>query len=350
MNMLVNIVITCICLPWPAMIMMSPMMIAAPEFASKKSSILTAILFFMYPSIIFLLLYLLGYSFYETNPFWWFIVTLILGLLVTISYGLPRQWNNVSRGISNYGYFIKGKYVYFDGKIIKNAHPDSFTQFDNRGYYSKDKNNVYYNTKKIATADATSFRPLANDTTNNYWHDKHNAYYKWGIIPGADGASFTYVGEEYAYDAKNVFFQDKVLKEADRNTFRSLQGLVGRDDKNIFVQNKIVTNVNNPESFEIVTISDVAFGKDKTHIYALRYVLPFPMLPFPNADLDTFEVLGEYYAKDKNQVYNYSYHKSDILVLEEANPEKFMLFFDSTRGTDATDGKHYYKSGELFVE
>lgn len=350
MSIFLNIVVTCLCLPWPGMIMMSPMMIASPDFANTKSSVLMAMLFFIYPSVVFILLYLFGYSFFGTNPLWWAVTLFVLGTFVSLLYGLPRQLYNLSKGVSNYDYCIKNNSVYFNGKRIKGADANSFTHFDNRGYYSKDKNHVYYNSKKIASADVASFQPLAGDINNNYWHDKKNAYYKWNLISGADGASFVYAGQGYTLDKNNVFFEERLVKEADRTTFQPLKEYVGRDHKNIFVQSLLATNIKDNASFKLITISDEVFGKDNYQIYVLRYSPPFPLLPFPNADLETFEIVGEYYAKDKNQVYYYSYHNNDIIVLEEAIAENFILCFDNIRNTDATDGVHYYRSGVLHLE
>lgn len=348
MNLFVSILVTFICLPWSGMVMMSPMMIAASGFADKKSSILTAILFFIYPSFVFMILHQMGYMFYGTNALRWAVVMFILGFLITLLYRLPRLFYNLSIGVSNCDYFIKNNLVYFNGKRIKGADANSFTNFNNRGYYSKDKNHVYYNNKKITTADATTFKPLENDKSTNYWHDKNIAFYKWDKIEGADGGSFVCAGNNYAFDKENVFFEKQLLKEADRATFKPLMECVGRDCKNIFVRSILVTNIKDIASFELITISEEVFGKDNEQIYVLRYVPPFPLIPFPNADIETFEVVGEYYAKDKNQVYYYGYGNNDILVLENANPENFRLFFDSIRSTNATDGLHYYKSGVLF--
>ncbi len=346
--MFVNIIVTCLCLPWPGMIMMSPMMIAAPNFAKSKSSVLMAMLFFIYPSVIFILLYLLGYSFFNTNPLRWAVVIFILGVLVALLYGLPRQLFNLLKGISNYDYFIKDNSVYFNGKEIKGADADSFTHFENRGYYSKDKKHVYYNTKKLVTADVATFRPLANDNTDCYWHDKNNAYYKWELISGADGASFVYLDHYYTMDKNNVFFEKELINEADKSTFYSLRDNVGRDAENIFVRAIRATNIKDFVTFQLVTINEELFGRDKDQIYALHYSTPFPLLPFPEADLETFEIVGDYYAKDKNKVFYYSYHIPEIRVLD-ANAKTFVLNWNPDLRTDATDGERYYRSGVLHV-
>jgi hypothetical protein len=350
MNLFISILITFICMPWPGMIMMSPMMIAAPDFASKKSSIVLAMVFFIYPSLIFTILKLTGFAFYDTNPIWWAAATFVAGMVVSMLYGLPGKLYNVSRGISNYGYEITDKCVYFNGTKLKGADPETFTHFNNRGYYSKDKNQVYYNTQKLPDADADTFQPLANDDTNGYWHDAHNVYYKWNkIVAGADGASVVYAGNYYACDKTNVYFEDKRVSEADNGTFKSLTECIGRDAQNVFVRETPV-KVKDINTFEIITLQEETFGKDKDHIYALRYIPPFPLMPFPDADSESFEVVGEYYAKDKKQVYYYSNHVDSIQILKQANPQNFILHFDATRGTDATDGTRFYKSGVLYTE
>ena len=309
-----------------------------------------AMIFFIYPSGVFVLLDALGFSFYGTNALTWAVVTFVLGLSVIMIYRLPHQLYNLLKGISNYGYFIKNKAVYLDGKRIKGADADSFTYFDKKGFYSKDKKHVYYNCKKIKNADAATFQPLAGDDTDSYWHDKNNAYHKWNLIAEADGATFVYAGQDYTFDKDNVFFENQLLKEADRATFEPLKEYIGRDCKNIFARSTLVKNVKDFASFELITISEEVFGKDKDQIYAIRYSPPYPLLPFPNADLETFEIVGDYYAKDKNQVYYYSYHIDEIMVLEGADAKNFTLFFDPIQGTDATDGERFYKAGVLCNE
>lgn len=350
MTLFISILITFLCMPWPAMIMMSPMMIAAPNFAEKKSNIVTAMLFFIYPTFIFLLVKLLGFNFYGTNPNYWAAATFAIGFLVSILYNLPKQLFNVFNGIANYGYFIKEDSVFLDGKKINGADAITFTHFDKRGYYSKDVNHVYYNTKRIKDADAFTFGPLLNDDTKNFWHDKKNVYYGWKGLTKADGSSIIYAGNGYALDKDHVYFEDQLVKEADPNTFSVLFGHSGRDATNVFVRTIRATNIKDPQTFEMVFIQDEQFGKDKDQIYVLRYTPPNPLEPFPNADLETFEIVGENYAKDKQNVYYYSYHIDQILILKDAAPATFVLYYDATRNTDATDGIRYYKSGVLHVE
>ncbi|MDF2456851.1 MAG: rane protein [Cytophagaceae bacterium] len=350
MKMFINIAVTLLCLPWGPMIMMSPMMIAAEDFANSKSAIIQAIVFFLYPAFIFLLLKLTGLKFYGTNPIWWALATFATGILVTIAYGLPQKLYNASRGISNYDYFIYQDEVYFNGDRIKGADAKTFTHYNAFSYYSKDKNHVYYENKKLSDADAPTFGPLLNDEAQNYWRDKHHAYYKWNKIPSADGATFTYLGHQYACDKKQVYYEGQVVKDADRNTFQAMEGYLGKDAFHVFVRDVHVLNVKDPATFETVKLNEEWFGKDKAQLYVIRYAPPHPLLPFPDADLKTFEVVGDYYAKDKNRVYYYSYHIDQILVLEGAHPETFRLQYDNEKNTDATDGERYYTSGQLYAQ
>jgi hypothetical protein len=347
MEIFLSILATLLCVPWPAMIMMSPMMIAAPGFATEKSSILFAMAFFIYPAFAFILLYAIGFLFYGMNPLWWAVAFLLAGSLIALLYKLPMQLYNLFQGISNYDYCIQNDCIYLNGEKIKNADVKTFIHYNNRGYYSKDKNHVYYSTKKIKDADAATFGPLTNDNTNSYWHDKQHAYFTWKRIAGADGASFKYAGHHYAYDNNHVFFQNHLLPNADRKTFKPLADFIGKDAHHVFVTSNQVNTILKPADFEVVWINQELFGRDQQQIYALRYTMPFPLLPFPGADPETFEVVGQYYAKDKKQVYYYSYHIQEIRIVEGANPETFTLYYDHIRNTDSSDGNHFYKTGLL---
>lgn len=337
-------------MPWPAMLMMSPMMIAAPNFADKKSSILTAILFFIYPSIIFIILKLIGYTFYGTNPMTWAIVIFMIGMLATLVYQLPRQLINLFKGVSNYDYFIAKDAVYLNGTKLKGADSKTFVSYTGTSDYSKDANNVYAQTKKLANADAASFGPLPKDDNTNYWRDKKNAYYNLNIIADADGASFEYAGFEYAFDKKAVYFENKKVEGADRTTFKALSNNIGRDDSAIYIRATRDTNAIDLDSFKTIEINEEVFGKDKNQLYLIRYSPMNALEPFPNADLNSFEVLGDYYAKDKNQVYYYHYFSNTIKILKDASSATFKLEYNNAFNTDATDGTHFYKVGRLYEE
>jgi len=366
MSLFISIVTTLLCLPWPGFVLMSPMAIAAEGFSSSKTSIIQAMVFFIYPAGIFLLLKVAGLSFYGTDPLRWAVAIFAIGTLISLAYGLPRLLSNLYKGIPNDSYHIGKNNVYFNGCLIKGADPDTFVQYHGIGYdlndrnltyitiphayYSKDRNYVYLENKQLPDADAETFDQLANDDTRSYWHDKRNAYYKWMRISEADGATFRYLGYPYTCDKNQVFFENKVVPGADVATFRSLGGHAGRDAYNVFVHALRADNVQDVASFETQLLDNDWFGRDKAQIYSVRYAPPHPLLPFPDADPETFETIGNHYAKDKNRVYYYGYSKPEIAVLEGANPVTFRLHYDREKNTDATDGERYYGSGILYTE
>ncbi len=350
MNIIVNIVTSVICLPWPGIVLMSPMMVASKDFASSKYSVFMAMLFLIYPSLVFLLLNATGFSFYGTNPVWWAAAVFAAGMFVSLAYRLPQQLYNLYKGIPNKGYFTGKNNVYLNGQLIKGADVSTFIRYDYREFYSKDKNHVYYNTQRLPDADPSTFRPLPHDDTRNYWHDRKYAYYRWMRIPGADGATFRYLGGQYACDKTHVYYENKMLPDADVVTFRPMSGHVGRDACRVFIHALPADNVQDVSNFETVMLENQWFGRDKKQIYSIRYTLPYPLLPFPEADPDTFEVLDEYYAKDKNRVYHYRYSSDRITILEEANPATFQVYFDSEKNTDAADGVNFYRNGILYSE
>ena len=60
MNIVINIIVTLALLYWPVVLMMSPMMFAAPGADDDKGTIFTTFFFLSYPVTIFLLLGVLG--------------------------------------------------------------------------------------------------------------------------------------------------------------------------------------------------------------------------------------------------------------------------------------------------
>lgn len=62
-----------------------------------------------------------------------------------------------------------------------------------------------------------------------------------------------------------------------------------------------------------------------------------------NADIKTFEFLGTHYAKDKNNVYDYSNK------IVEAKPETFKLLKGKNYSQYAKDDKYVYKDGDIMI-
>lgn len=347
MKILINILGTLLLLPWPGIIMMSPMLICSEGFSEEKTSILTGLLVLNYPFLFFVLLHLLDQPFYGTRTIWWAVGCLLISGSLTIAYGLPRMLVNSVASVPNHGLHQTDKHVYFHGRRIRGADPETFMNFEEQNdYYSKDANSVFYGTKRLKLADAPSFQP-AGDQWGVFWKDGNRVYVNGKAIPGSDGASFEYLGERYGRDRNQVYWESGVVPGADPESFSPRGHFVGRDKNTVYVQTFSATNIRDPETFEFFQAGDEVFARDARAVYAVRYNRPDPLVPFPEADPETFEVLGNFYARDKDRVYHYSYHQSGITVIEEADPGSFHLEWDRKTGADARDRVHLFKWGEL---
>ena len=128
--------------------------------------------------------------------------------------------------------------VYFEGKIIPNADPETFETIGLGSYkldeysstdvsYSKDKNSVYYLYEIVDGADPETFEIKAFPNPQNspyvmlYGVDKGSVYFfsRNKKIDNADPETFEYLGNNYAHDKNNVFYIDNVVLDADPKTF-----------------------------------------------------------------------------------------------------------------------------------
>lgn len=100
--------------------------------------------------------------------------------------------------------------VYFNEKKIPGVHPQAFEVFkENDSFnqdvdYAKDNNSMYVNDKKIPSADVATFKLLGQ----NYASDNKQVFYKNRIVKGAAPASFTV----YPHDVGNADAEDDTNK------------------------------------------------------------------------------------------------------------------------------------------
>jgi len=113
---------------------------------------------------------------------------------------------------------------------IKLSDPETFTVF--KGYnWAKDKNNIYFELKKLREANAESFVVIDND-----WGKDNEFYYYHELrLDSLHYDSAEVVSAYYIKDKKNVFFRNKLVKGANPKTFTADGvGSFGHDDKNMF--------------------------------------------------------------------------------------------------------------------
>ncbi|MBE8725852.1 DKNYY domain-containing protein [Flavobacterium hungaricum] len=92
------------------------------------------------------------------------------------------------------------------GVIYPEIDAESFESL--RYDFSKDKNGVYYNFKKIAGADSSNFEILSDQ----YSKDKQNVYFEDVILKGADAEKFKFSSEYKKWeDGKNQYKNGQII-------------------------------------------------------------------------------------------------------------------------------------------
>lgn len=137
------------------------------------------------------------------------------------------------------------KYVYYNGKIISGADPETFEYLNY--YYSKDKYNIYLKGKPLNKRDIKTFRVMGA-----YNKDKNGVYFQENIIKEADPASFKVLyylyhpmgipqSSEtlYAIDDRYVYYEGRVIKNADLKTFEVTNYNQAKDKKNTYFEDKL---------------------------------------------------------------------------------------------------------------
>lgn len=131
------------------------------------------------------------------------------------------------------------KQIYFDKKgpivntmRVKGVHFETF-KFVGGGFY-KDKNSVYFLSKKFHGADPDSFEKLGT----NFSKDKNHVFYKRGIVKGADPKFFKSISYHYGRDNKHVYYMLNKLKNAHAASFKEVdigyKRIVMQDKDNLY--------------------------------------------------------------------------------------------------------------------
>lgn len=167
--------------------------------------------------------------------------------------------------------------------------------------YFFSKNNIYYCGEKIEDVDLKSFEILPY----GFSKDKNNLYFEGKkILENIE--KFKILGENFFLINDKVyvlFFEEKArILEIDFNTLREVKidistiKVLGKnyisDKNNIYYANNIIENVDK-NSFKIL---DENFSRDKNNIY-------YHGEKIKDVDLKSFEILSYGYSRDKNNIY-----------------------------------------------
>lgn len=186
----------------------------------------------------------------------------------------------------------------------------TFTVLDD-GWLAKDKNKVYRWGTGTDTLDAPSFELLDG---RFYAKDKYRVY-----IPKREGFI--------------------VIDSADATTFKTLNMYIAKDYHFIFYKGKTVLPEAEVSTFEVMDTDSEVLARDKDYYY-------YYFGRMDEVEYDSFEILSDCYARDKNRVY---YFKGwTYRIMEGADPATFEVFKDkwSIYGA-ARDKNHYYNADEI---
>ena len=284
-------------------------------------------------------------------------------------------------------------YYYLDNNLytIKNADLATFevlnSPYSSSIYFAKDKNNVYYQNKKINGIVADGFEQIQsnfikdknrlykidedeekneiklipiNEKVNlenfeeiggNYYKDDKNLYYfgenEFKKIEGADPNSFKYDNENHTFIAKdknNVYFDGEKVKGIDVNSAEGINGLWIKDKNNVFYEGKKLKGISS-DNFSYFD-GGLSYDKilvDKNGIYKFietednKKAIEVTRLDSKGIDLKTLERIespmdSSNYFKDKNGVYFIDGNK--FVKVNGADKDSFRITMTGKYGKD----------------
>ncbi|BBM44679.1 DKNYY domain-containing protein [Leptotrichia trevisanii] len=166
------------------------------------------------------------------------------------------------------------------------------------------------------------------DKNNIYY-----AYEDLEKIQGADKNSFEVLGNYIAKDKNNVYYNGKKMENVDSKSFKNFGNFIGKDKNRVFyiTGNEDIKDAD-AESFEIM--GDTRYFRDKNNIFVIKYSNDFPdgegFIKLPNIDRNSFIALSEEFGKDKNGIYYIGekingINPNNIRVIEEMGQDNYIL-------------------------
>ena len=237
---------------------------------------------------------------------------------------------NIGRDKDNfYWYSQKVKINLKDFKFYKNK--DKVVYFRNNG--------KIYDLKGLdelnGIEDVDTFEVLDDE----YSKDKHNIYYDGVALSDVDMDTFQIIMPNYyAKDKNSVYAGHKKIKGANPKTIKVLNIVYIKDDKTVFSDFSFSNTLKNADVKSFETLGQY-YGKDKNNVYLMGEKIK-------KADVKTFQVISEesfkHYSKDKNNVYLETY------IIEGADPKTFEIIKEEP--SYSKDKKYLYYSGKKIDE
>lgn len=148
----------------------------------------------------------------------------------------PESFEAIETTITQYDYAKDAKRVYFEGKVLKEADPNTF---ETLGFeYSKDANTVYHNAKQISSNPNQFYIYKLSYATD---HEK--VFYRGSILPNANPDKFVIISHGYSKDDQTVYYDAKPIN-VDYASFvvesNLKKGYTSKDKNNFYVGPRIV--------------------------------------------------------------------------------------------------------------
>ena len=276
-------------------------------------------------------------------------------------------------------------YIYFPSvqvggaymlKVLHNVDLETYGSYKGHVGWGYDKNHVYQGYSRPVEADPSSFTFLSDNfmkdkdflyslyfsglkklkintdslvsLSETYVRDNAQVYFfdledskDFKSIPFRFADSITILADPFIIVDNKVYANGQLLNEGnvDAATFRILDGYCSRDTSRIFYSGKASpADVN---SFELLS---EGFAKDKESTFYFGHTLK-------NVDVSSFKIINSLYFTDKNHVYFiYSTPKNNrefFVIVDGANPETF--YHDSRKDElyGADDKNEFYNGGMI---
>nr|WP_314080501.1 DKNYY domain-containing protein [uncultured Leptotrichia sp.] len=250
-------------------------------------------------------------------------------------------------------YFAKDKNnVYYNGKKLDGIVPNDFEQI--QSYFIKDKNGIYKFEEgeneqdlKITPINAKIDFKNLKELDWKYFGDDKNIYYfdedSFKKVDKADINSFERIDfTAFFKDKNNVYYEGEKIEGIDMNSIEVINGMCIKDKNSVFYEGKKLRNIS-PNNFNIFD-GGISYDKilvDKNGAYKLLEnenqkdkIIP---LDSKNIDLKTLERFdtpmdGSNYFKDKNGVYFLNGEK--FVKIDGADRDSFDVTMGGKYGKD----------------
>lgn len=252
-------------------------------------------------------------------------------------------------------YFAKDKNnVYYNGKKLDGIVPNDFEQI--QSYFIKDKNGIYKFEEgeneqdlKITPINAKIDFKNLKELDWKYFGDDKNIYYfdedSFKKVDKADINSFERIDfTAFFKDKNNVYYEGEKIEGIDMNSIEVINGMCIKDKNSVFYEGKKLRNIS-PNNFNIFD-GGISYDKilvDKNGAYKLlenenqKDKIKIIPLDSKNIDLKTLErfdtpIDGSNYFKDKNGVYFLNGEK--FVKINGADRDSFEVTMSGKYGKD----------------